>query len=143
MDMASLVSAITAIFSPSKTEVIVYFAIFVAYLLIHWVRIFHIFYASARPVAVEDSGTSSTKDTSKIQFVTGIWISKCFSNMSFAPMDLISTPSQAPSSFSMEFYGSREKEDGSKRQQHVIMAGRPDWDYLFHDAIGRVHINDP
>lgn len=100
LDLSSLISAATTFISPSKKEAVVYFATFAAYMLIHAVRIFYIFYATARPPAIDDNRASRQND-GKIQHVAGIWVSKNYSSMSFAAMDLVSTLTEAPSFFTM------------------------------------------
>jgi hypothetical protein len=149
LDGTSLVMSVETIMSPSKKKAIAYFAFFAAFLIFHSVRIFYIFYATARPPKLVDGAPPPINDrrVDKIRSITGIWVSRYFSNMNFAASDLVSTLENASSVFSLQFYGTREDaSDPSitvKRGGHAIHAGRPDWEAIFHEAISKAHCTNP
>jgi respiratory burst oxidase len=55
-DAVALISSATSYYSPSRREAIFYFAFFAAFVVLHAIRVFHIFYATARPPAQHAGG---------------------------------------------------------------------------------------
>eukprot|EP00934_Nitzschia_sp_Nitz4_P003289 Nitzschia sp. Nitz4//scaffold6_size259037//164674//166857//NITZ4_001091-RA/size259037-processed-gene-0.25-mRNA-1//1//CDS//3329556944//3279//frame0 len=142
MDLGSIVSSCTNLDSPSRSEAIAYFSFYATFLMVHAIRIFHIFYSTATPPSIQQPEAGST--SKKIHSITGVWVSRRFSSMSFAAMDLVSTLTRASPAFSLKFYATREKEDSIiEACQHRIYSGRPDWESLFHEAITKAHGTNP
>ena len=139
MDGISLSTSIAFLESPSKGERIAYFAFFGAFLALHGVRIFHIFFATARPPCPE---TASNKEK-VLHSVTGIWISRYTSTMSFAAETLIESMKSLPQIFALEFYATREKSEELVEESHAIRSGRPNWTHIFDQAIDAAHISNP
>eukprot|EP00978_Attheya_sp_CCMP212_P039406 scaffold204526_cov51-Attheya_sp.AAC.1 len=150
LDGVALVTSVTHIHSPSRKEAISYFVFFSAFILLHAVRIFHIFYATARPPKTE-LALRQTKGDSQIDSVTGIWISRTFSSMSFAASDLVDTVADLSPAFSLQLYSTREKQseldtiDPFRRchPRHALHGGRPNWTNIFTEAIENAHDSNP
>ena len=161
LDGIALLTSITHLASPSRQEAISYFTFFAAFMIVHGMRIFHIYAFTAKPPVLDGDARgalallpfSSTAPTNTIQSIKGIWVSKSHASMKFAARDIVDTLQLGLSSiFSMEFYGTREKkpeksantdEDDPnlvmKRGRHTIRVGRPDWEQIFYEAIEFAH----
>jgi respiratory burst oxidase len=155
LDGIALFMSVANVFSPSKEFAVAYFSFFAAFMIFHGVRIFHIFYATARPpvLLLDEQGAAGTDHA--IQSVTGIWVGRTHAGMSFAARDLVETLYDDLSPiFSLQFYGTREKkgttvyhkhyenEDENvvdRKGRHAIRVGRPSWHEIFHEAIEEVH----
>lgn len=142
LDLGSVVSSLMTIGSPSKKEAIAYFSFFAFFLILHGVRIFHIFYATATPPN-DDSYAQTLAENGKIHSITGIWVSRLFSSMSFAAGDLVTTLEKASPVFSMTFFGTREKGADTENGRHSVRAGRPDWSAIFQNEITSAHATNP
>jgi respiratory burst oxidase len=154
LDGIALLMSVANVFSPSKGFAVAYFSFFAAFMILHGVRIFHIFYATARPpVLLLDDSAAGTDHA--IQSVTGIWVGRTHAGMSFAARDLLETLYDDLSPiFSLQFYGTREKKGATvyhkhydneddnvvdRKGRHTIRVGRPSWHEIFHEAIEDVH----
>lgn len=147
LDIGVIVSSFGTVDSPSREEAIAYFSFFAAFVVLHGVRIFHIFHATARPPKVAND-TIVSADVDKIHSVTSIWVSRFYSTMSFAALDLVKNLKALPPVFSLELYGTREKKDTGYEHELedetcVARPGRPDWEKIFHQAITRAHATNP
>jgi respiratory burst oxidase len=135
--------------SPSREEAILYFSFFAAFVILRGVRIFHIFHVTARPPKLVEAEVKKGAKVDKIHSITGVWVSKRYSAMSFAATDLVKTlPNLSP--FSLQFFGTREIQKTSEetfkemvRGNHSVRAGRPDWDSMFYSAIAKAHATNP
>jgi respiratory burst oxidase len=111
------------------------------------------------------SSNRLASDKEEIRSVQGILINRKYSNMRFATKDLLPLIVEQDLSdlFSMEFYGTREKEKDDEqdlikdmmgrqgnmddnrssllhsKQKKYFYAGRPDWNRIFLRAIARAH----
>jgi NAD(P)H-flavin reductase len=158
LDGISLVAAILSIPTSTVVHFFAYFVFFAAYLLVQIVRTFHIFYVNSRPISEKHApaiATSRTKDSKgvthcKFRTVTGIWVSRNYSSMSFAADDLVKTIRNLPDIFSLRLYATRDKqsyldqvdpfrkEDGESHSSlnvHRLVGGRPDWDEILREAV--------
>jgi respiratory burst oxidase len=150
LDLGAMIGAFTTLDSPSRESAIAYFSFFAAYVCLHGVRIFHIFHSTARPPRIAEDNTQEQAVVNKIHSITGIWVSKYFSSMSFAAMDVVQTLPGLSPVFSLVFYGTRESQNNTwgsfaemERGNHATRAGRPEWDSLLHQAISRAHATNP
>jgi predicted ferric reductase len=158
LDGISLIAAILSIPTSAAIHFFAYFVFFAAYLLVQLVRTFHIFYVNSRPISEKQDlaiATSRTKDSKgvthcKFRTVTGIWVSRNYSSMSFAADDLVKTIRNLPDIFSLRLYATRDKqshldqvdpfkkEDGESHSSlnvHRLVGGRPDWDEILREAV--------
>ncbi len=165
-------------------DIIIYFTIFTYVVILHAIRIFHMFYVALRPATTPATVTKAKKKKKKrgsfsfnhkvgekaeICSVEGILINRKYSSMRFAAKDLLPpiVENNLSDLYSMEFYGTREKEreedeqllikdmmGASRReeassdiktsllygnQKKYFCAGRPDWNRIFLKAIARAH----
>jgi predicted ferric reductase len=93
-----------------------YFYFFGVVVVLHAIRIFHIFYTTLKPTKDNNTTVTTTTTTTtttnnhngnQICSIQGILINKYYSGMRFAAKSLI--PPIGSKLFSMEFYGTREK----------------------------------
>lgn len=145
MDSVAIGAAVASILSPDPKEAIIYFVFFGAFVILHTVRIFHIFYANSRPSTTETKLTQK-KTEERLKSVTGIWVSRNYSAMSFAAPDLVETVRRLSPAFSLKLFATRDKKEGIDQvdpfhglQNHSLTAGRPDWDSILSDAIEFAH----
>ena len=146
LDTISLIASAMTIQSPDHEEAIVYFVMFGAFIVLHSVRIFHIFYATARPPPLEEPQNKKTGDK-KISSITGIWISRNYSAMSYAAPDLEQTVHGLPKAFSLHLYATRDKPEDVEKvnpfrghgSHFGLHAGRPDWEGIMYEALEKAH----
>jgi respiratory burst oxidase len=145
LDLVAVITSIGTLDSPTTEKAILYFSFFSAFIVVHGARIFHIFHSTARPPPTATSGVESFDGiVDKIHNIKGIWVSRYFSNMSFAALDLVNTLAGLPPVFSLELYGTREdKTAKSDSLRHVAHAGRPDWENICLEAINKAHATNP
>lgn len=145
LDLVAAIASIGTVDSPTSEEAIVYFTFFSAFIVVHGSRIFHIFHSTARPPPTETSGVDSSDGTvDRVHSIKGIWVSRYFSNMSFAALDLVDSLAGLPPVFSLELYGTREdKKTKAEAFKNVACAGRPDWDKICLTAINDAHATNP
>jgi respiratory burst oxidase len=147
LDGAALATAVSTRHSPSKPEAISYFVFYGAFIALHSVRIFHIFYATARPPHTEEP----TRGVDAIHSVTGIWVAKKYEDMSFAAPSLVRTLPGLSKVFSLRLFATRDKEEDLVHRNpladhgpdHILTAGRPDWDALLAEALEKAHTSHP
>ena len=118
-------------FMQNVTASTIYFVFFGFVVVLHAIRIFHIFYTTLKPASYDadddDSDTDSIDDSfrsltishqskgsatrQEICSIDGILINRMYSNMKFAARSLLQPVVEGGLShlFSMEFYGTREK----------------------------------
>ena len=146
-----------------------YFVLFGAVVILHALRIFHIFYMTLKPKAravMTDPAKSNTDQ--EICSIDGILINRMFSNMKFAARSLLRPIIEDGLSdlFSMEFYGTREKSKDGDRIEHGLISemmgsghgldigcsmcdddyfhpGRPNWNQIFLKTIAKAHQSNP
>jgi respiratory burst oxidase len=150
-----------------------YFIFFGIVIVLHAVWIFHIFYTTLKPPKDDNyKYTSLTKKDHNEQLcsIQGIMINRYYSGLIFAAKSLL-PPTRTEDSlsrlFSMEFYGTREKEKeentndeesliyktlgsdltSSSFRQHnrdyYFYQGRPNWQLIFLKAIAKAHATHP
>lgn len=107
-DAVALITSATSYHSPSRREAILYFVFFAAFVVIHAIRVFHIFYATARP-PVQHTGGKNRQGVDRIDSITGIWISRHYSSMKFAISDLVEGIHDLSPVFSLQLYSTRNK----------------------------------
>ena len=136
----------------TRTKALAYFILFGGYLFFHAIRIFHIFYATARPpaqptdTAIQGSSRSFGKNA-PLESLTGIWVSRTYDGMKFASSDLVSTVAteSPPANCRLQLYATRDKPDNvtspfSAKSLHSLHAGcRPDWNKTLRGAVQRAH----
>jgi len=148
LDLVSYITSILTVISPSRKKAVLYFTFFGGFMALHAVRIFHIFYASARPPSdaqLMEKRKAGGKST--IKSVVGVWVSKKYSSMSFAAPDLVRTVRNLSSAFSLQLFATRDEESDVKEADpfcesgpnHALHSGRPDWEEILSDAIDRAH----
>jgi respiratory burst oxidase len=103
-----------------------YFCLFGVVVVLHAIRIFHIFYTTLKPP--KDNNTNNNNNNNSFDngsnqmcSIQGILINKYYSGMRFAAKSLM--PPLGSKLFSMEFYGTREKpelKDVSGREEEII-----------------------
>ena len=103
-----------------------YFYLFGVVVVLHAIRIFHIFYTTLKPP--KDNNTNNNNNNNSFDngsnqmcSIQGILINKHYSGMRFAAKSLM--PPLGSKLFSMEFYGTREKpelKDVSGREEEII-----------------------
>jgi respiratory burst oxidase len=148
-DALSLWSSVESVREPSREMAILYFTFFAAFIFLHGIRIFHIFYATARPAEIKNQNETNKAEQKAIQSITGVWVSRSYAGMSYALQDLVASLQGIPSAFSLKLYATREKEEllkksnslfrGSLSKQHSLTAGRPDWEQIMREALTRAH----
>ncbi|KAA8495360.1 Respiratory burst oxidase-like protein C [Porphyridium purpureum] len=172
MTVASLAASIADAISPSLLNAVLYFSFYGVYTLVHTVRIFFIYYATARPpelleaenvrhtklyaVPSRQSNEGSTLSVDPLDddfSMQGIWVNKTYTGMSWAAEDLAESAKSLPRSFSLQFYATRDKPETLVRldpfdrsrcgPQHELIAGRPDWHKIMSAAILRAHRGSP
>jgi respiratory burst oxidase len=142
------VTSATSIPNPTPEKAISYFTFFGLFLFLHAVRIFHIFYATATPQS-HDRGPK--KDVDEIESITGIWITRKYSDMSFAVTDLVDSVAGLSPAFSLQLYCTRELPRAMRSidpmarhgSQHFLQAGRPDWLAIMTEALDKAHETNP
>lgn len=125
-------------------------------ILVQSIRIFYIFYATARPPQQQQPRRprrrkSAEEGTLQFQSVAGIWVSRNYSAMSYAAPDLVASVRDLPPTFSLQLYATRDKASDVAEtdpfrgcgSQHSLHAGRPDWEQIFTEAIHRAHSSNP
>jgi respiratory burst oxidase len=147
-DAVALISSATSYHSPSRKAAIFYFAFFAAFVVLHAIRVFHIFYATARP-PVQHIGRKNRQEVNRIVSITGIWVSRYDSSMTFAISDLVKGIQDLSPIFSLQLYATRDKSSTVDRVSpfrdsrcgpcHVLHAGRPDWEAILSKAIEGAH----
>ncbi|OEU18178.1 ferric-chelate reductase [Fragilariopsis cylindrus CCMP1102] len=152
-----------------EADIKVFLIFFSIVIVLHAVRIFHIFYTTLRPPK-DDNDKYITGVTKKDRLcsIQGIMISRYYSGLIFAAKSLLPpTEDSLSRSFSMEFYGTREKEKeentnvresliykilgsdliASSLRQHnrdyFFYQGRPNWEVIFLKAIAKAHATNP
>eukprot|EP00980_Cylindrotheca_fusiformis_P007353 scaffold1525_cov142-Cylindrotheca_fusiformis.AAC.153 len=144
LDLVAFISSIATIHSPTPEGAIVYFSFFAAFIVVHAARIFHIFHSTARPPPAAVGIRENEGTVDKIHSIKGVWISRYFSNMSFASLDLVDTMTGLPRVFALELYGTREEKKAKDATfKKVGHAGRPNWDKICHKAIDEAHSTNP
>ncbi|KAA8495373.1 Superoxide-generating NADPH oxidase heavy chain subunit B [Porphyridium purpureum] len=172
MTVASLVASIADAISPSRLNAVLYFSFYGVYSVVHTVRIFFIYYATARPPELfeaEDGwypegeasrprrsieGSRLSVDPLDHDFsLQGIWVNKTYTGMSWAAEDLAESARSLPRSFSLRLYATRETPETLAQldpfdrprcgPQHELIAGRPDWHKIMSAAILRAHRGSP
>mmetsp|Transcript_12 Transcript_12/g.13 ORF Transcript_12/g.13 Transcript_12/m.13 type:complete len:742 (+) Transcript_12:165-2390(+) len=144
LDSVALFSSIATLASPSPEAAILYFTFHAGFVFVHGARIFHIFHATARPPESQMTSESSDGTVDKIRFITGIWVTRHYSGMSYAVPGLADTMMGLPSLFSLQLYGTREKEASKDRTlKNIAKAGRPNWETIFECAIEDAYASDP
>lgn len=146
VDIVTLVASIGSARSPTHKEAIVYFVSFAFFLLLHGVRIFYVFYATARPPNNSEIEETQQGGTS-LDSITGIWVSRHYSGMSYAAPDLVDTVRDVSPAFSLKLYATRDKPSGVEQANpfvdcgpnHSLQAGRPEWESILVNAIERAH----
>merc|ERR1711907_888208 len=143
----------------TPNEATAYFLFFGVVVVLHAVRIFHIFYTTLKPASPTTPSSSSLNDRSsankkELCSIQGVLINRHYSGMRFAAKSLLPPAGAGISKlFAMDFYGTREKEapaaaddDDSEqgsatRSAHDgrFHAGRPDWAKVFRKAIAKAH----
>jgi hypothetical protein len=116
-------------------------------LLLQFIRIFHTFYASARPPPIKEP----SQGTDEIQSVTGVWVAKRYGDMSFAVPSLLATLPELSNAFSLRLFVTREKEDEVAQNNpmvdhgpnHCLSAGRPVWETTLTEALDKAHASNP
>ena len=105
------------ILSASRHDTIVYFCTFGCVVLLHAIRIFHIFYVTLKPAILTKADKINNPSVAKKSYgsicsVRGILINRKYSSMRFAAKDLLPPilGGELSNLFSMEFYGTREKD---------------------------------
>lgn len=112
-----------------------YFVLFGVVVILHAIRIFHIFYITLKPrsgiittTTIDDSvKTGRIRNDHEIFSIDGILINRTFANMKFAAKSLLQPIIEDGlfDLFSMEFYGTREKPktaDHQGRSEHSLIA---------------------
>ena len=152
-----------------EADIKVFLIFFSIVIVLHAVRIFHIFYTTLRPPK-DDNDKYITGVTKKERLcsIQGIMISRYYSGLIFAAKSLLPpTEDSLSRSFSMEFYGTREKKKeentnvresliykilgsdliASSLRQHnrdyFFYQGRPNWEVIFLKAIAKAHATNP
>jgi len=104
------------------------FTFFSIVVVLHALRIFHIFYITLKPPKAEsttpsnDSDSVSCKSDNEIHSIQGILINKHFSGMRFAARSLMPPIEDGLSKlFSMEFYGTREKPKNDDHDEEALI----------------------
>ena len=160
LDLIALAIASASLHSPTRQKAIAYFLFFAAFVCLHAVRIFHMFHVTSRPTpsfADTELDTSKRRELSmgnagKIHSVTGIWVSRHYSGMSFAVPDLVHSAHDLSPAYSLQLYATRDKEShvkdvnpfyGCLNRNHALKAGRPNWKAIMFDAIERAHETNP
>ena len=154
MDVISYATSISSIALGRQKDEVAYFSFFVAFMLLHAVRIFHIFYASARPPKIEDAPKDGKKaimnGPDAIKTITGIWVGRSYHGMSFAAADLLESIHDLTPGFSLQLYASRDKpEDCEQNNPFVgccdsrfgLKSGRPDWEDIMRQALDAAHLS--
>lgn len=126
----------------NTTENAAYFLFFGLVVVLHAIRIFHIFYMTLKPKNSHDASTkadtteSSSKSISlsgrrsiidsneEICSIDGILINRTYSNMKFAARSLLKPIIEdgLADLFSMEFYGTREASKDRDRSEHGLIS---------------------
>lgn len=147
LDAVSLIASIGFIQSPNKDELTAYFASFAAFVILHGIRIFHIFYTTARPPPSSTVFDQKTKDDQSFASVTGIWVSREYAGMSFAASDLIESVRGLSSKFSLQLFATRDKKVENpfvtESPQHALHAGRPDWESIMTNLLEKAYASNP
>ena len=140
----------------------IYFVLFGCItVLLHAVRIFHIFYTTLKP-ALDSSDRQLLQN--RVCSIQGIFITRHYSGMKFALEILIRPIKQGLSRvFSLQLYGTQEKKDEDpmalyastestevassaisyKQHNHFCFhSGRPDWALIYQKAILKAHFSD-
>ena len=140
----------------TRTKAVAYFVLFGGYIFFHAIRIFHIFYATARPPAQytdknshDSSPSNNNNEDGQLESLTGIWVSRTYEGMKFASSDLVSSISSTdeapPANCQLQLFATRDKPDQvttpfAAGSAHSLHAGcRPDWNKILKDAVHRVH----
>jgi hypothetical protein len=104
------------------------FTFFGIVVVLHALRIFHIFYITLKPPKAESTTLSndldsvSSKSNNEIHSIQGILINKHFSGMRFAARSLMPPIEDGLSKlFSMEFYGTREKPKNADHDEKALI----------------------
>ena len=104
------------------------FTFFGIVVVLHALRIFHIFYKTLKPpkpenaTRINDSDSGSSKSDNEIHSIQGILIQKRFSGMRFAARSLMPPIEDGLSKvFSMKFYGTREKPKNDDHDDKALM----------------------
>jgi len=123
----------------NTTKNTAYFVFFGAVVILHALRIFHIFYMTLKPrsgaaitaspnTITKNSILSSSRNSSisdqEICSIDGILINRMYSNMKFAARSLLQPIIEdgLADLFSMEFYGTREKSKDRDRSEHSLIS---------------------
>jgi respiratory burst oxidase len=125
----------------SMTAITAYFIFFGVVVVLHTIRIFHIFYMTLKPTShAANANTNVTKSISKsvayssrnsssdsnqeICSIDGILINRMYSNMKFAARSLLRPIIEDGMAdlFSMEFYGTRERSKDQDRSEHGLIS---------------------
>lgn len=144
LDSVALFSSIATLASPSPEAAILYFTFHAGFVVVHGARIFHIFHATARPPESQTTSETSDGTVDKIRSITGIWVTRHYSGMSYAVPSLTETMMGLPSLFCLELYGTREEETSKDATlKKIAKAGRPNWETIFECAIEDAYASDP
>ena len=129
---------------------------------LHAIRIFHVFYRTLKPK------TEKREQQSRVSSIQGIFINQKYSGMRFCFEQLMQPLEEGLSRvFSLQFYGTREKEDGGKGNSYwslvdgaesvagttresssqgnncfCFRTGRPDWESVFTRAMHKAHFSE-
>ena len=94
--------------------------------LLHAVRIFHVFYTTLKPNKTQDSIDSTQHGTNKVSSIQGIFISRNYAGMKFCFDQLVQPLEEGRSkNFSLQFYGTQER---ARRGLSVVYSGSADED---------------
>jgi hypothetical protein len=145
-DVLALIFAIASLTSNGND--IAYFSLFGCYVVLHFIRMMYIFYASAQPPSISQRAKKKhAKERKEIKSVVGVWVSKNYSGMSYAAHDLVASVKNLPGLFSLQLYATRDTKKVVKEAnpfqgcgpQHALIAGRPDWEHILSEALERCY----
>jgi len=145
---------------PIRWKAIIYFSMFALFMVLQIVRVFFVFYSTARPYGEEPTEEAeSTSDTpSRLSSeaavtarlprrVIAIWVNKSFAGMNWASTALADSARNLPAGYNLQLYATRDKpEDVTDPfdrtqcgEQHQVHCGRPNWEKIMHEAIEAAH----
>lgn len=147
LDFSSFALSILSLKSDANQDDDLHLVFFGLSLLLQFIRIFHTFYASARPPPIKEP----SQGTDEIQSVTGVWVAKRYGDMSFAVPSLLATLPELSNAFSLRLFVTREKEEEVAQNNpmvdhgpnHCLSAGRPVWETTLTEALDKAHASNP
>jgi len=141
-NVAAIIFFAVYLHDPSANDVPFYISLLLVLGVLHTLEVLLTLGRTIRPARARDPSVSR-----KVLSITGIWVARKYSAMSWAAQELAETASDLPAAFTLRFYATRDRQEDldpinpflNYGPNHNLHGGRPNWEVILMYFLNHAH----